>query len=322
MTVPTDPHLEVLHVPDCPNLAPMLDRLREVTETPVHTREITTQEDAARYGMPGSPTLLIDGVDPFAAPGPCECAIACRLYHDETGRPVPAPSTAQLREALTKTADQVMTCETGAGDELSAWRTRALPLEPVERQVHQAILRGFASTGHPPSRDELAPLTDRTGRSTAEVLAALHEIDAIRLSPGGDIAVAYPFSAAPTRHRVRLDNGIEVHAMCAVDALGMSAMLGMDTEIDSADATTGNPVTITMTGGRTRWEPASAVVFIGIAAGGGASAECCCDYLNFFTDHDSATAWAATHPEVPGQILTQTDAEELGRRLFQPLLTT
>jgi hypothetical protein len=35
-------NLEVLHVPDCPNLVPLLDRLRQVTGLPITSREITT----------------------------------------------------------------------------------------------------------------------------------------------------------------------------------------------------------------------------------------------------------------------------------------
>jgi hypothetical protein len=31
----------------------------------------------------------------------------------------------------------------------------------------------------------------------------LHEVDAIRLAPDGQIAVAYPFSSTPTRRPVR-----------------------------------------------------------------------------------------------------------------------
>ena len=34
--------------------------------------------------MAGSPTLLIDGVDPFAAPGQRDCGMSCRLYRDQT----------------------------------------------------------------------------------------------------------------------------------------------------------------------------------------------------------------------------------------------
>ncbi|HEY0690983.1 MAG TPA: alkylmercury lyase family protein [Kribbella sp.] len=129
----------------------------------------------------------------------------------------------------------------------------------------------------------------------------------------------YPFSTAP-RHRVRLGDQVDVYAMCAIDALGMSAMLGQDTLIESVDVTTGKPVTVTTSSGHTSWEPAGAVVFIGADAGGGPSADCCCDYLNFFTDHTAAQAWTSTHPHVPGQILDQADAEQLGTRLFQPLL--
>ena len=93
--------LEVLHVPDCPNLPPMLERLSEVTHLPITTRIIDNEVDAERFGMAGSPTLLIDGVDPFATGGDRECGVSCRLYRDEAGRIVPAPSTEQLRDALT-----------------------------------------------------------------------------------------------------------------------------------------------------------------------------------------------------------------------------
>jgi hypothetical protein len=152
------------------------------------------------------------------------------------------------------------------------------------------------------------------------VLEALHDIDAIRLDSDGEIAVAYPFSAVPTRHRVRIGDQVDVYAMCAIDALGISAMLCQDTLIESVDVTTGKPVTVTTTDGHTSWQPAEAVVFIGADAGGGSSADCCCDYLNFFTDRAAAQAWAGTHPHVRGQILDQVDAEALGTRLFQPLL--
>ncbi|RZU13905.1 hypothetical protein EV645_4762 [Kribbella rubisoli] len=92
--------LEVLHVPDCPNLAPMLERLAEVTDLPIATREIRSDDEAVEVGMAGSPTLLIDGVDPFADAVSAECGLTCRLYRDEGGRTVPVPSTEQVRAAL------------------------------------------------------------------------------------------------------------------------------------------------------------------------------------------------------------------------------
>jgi hypothetical protein len=36
----------------------------------IRHRVVTDEREAAEAGMHGSPTLLIDGVDPFAQPGP------------------------------------------------------------------------------------------------------------------------------------------------------------------------------------------------------------------------------------------------------------
>jgi hypothetical protein len=338
--------LEVLHGPGCPKVAPLLERLREATDLPVSTREIGSAAEAAAAGMTGSPTLLINGRDLFPAPIRLDrdCGVSCRIYRDEHGQAVPAPSVGQLRDAvagaiarmgsvdggsvdvsrespLAVARDEVCCEPVQPGEVLSAWRVRALPLDPVEKAVHQAILRGVAATGRTPTGSDLDPVTAGSGRTTSEVLAALHELDAIRLTPDGRIAVAYPFSAAPTRHRVRLGDRLEVYAMCAIDALGMSTMLGEDTRIDSVDVTSGHPVTVTMTArGGTGWDPAGAVVFIGADAASGPSADRCCDYLNFFTDVGAARAWTAAHPHVPGQILTQAEAADLGARLFGHLL--
>jgi hypothetical protein len=205
-------------------------------------------------------------------------------------------------------------------------------MDPVEKAAHQAILRTFAATGLPPTPDALNTVTIGSARTSAEVLTALHDMDAIRLAPDGQIAVAYPFSATPTRHRVRIGDqtslpgsaeyAVGVYAMCAIDALGVAAMVGQDTKIESIDVTTGRPITVTTTGGRTSWVPETAVVFIGADAGGGPSADCCCDYLNFFTDRAAAETWTSTHPNIPGQILDQAQAEDLAIRLFAHLLAT
>jgi hypothetical protein len=214
--------LEVLHVPDCPNLPPMLQRLGEVTDRPVTTRVIESDAEAAEFGMAGSPTLLIDGVDPFAATDGCDCGVSCRLYRDPDGRIVSAPSVEQLRDALAAAGQAAAGAAGAAGEVLSAWRTRALPLDPVERSVQQAILRTFAATGHPTTPGDLDAVTAGSGRGSAEVLTALHD----------------------------------VYAMCAIDALGMSAMLAQDSRIESVDVTTGQPITVTTSHSHTSWKPA------------------------------------------------------------------
>jgi hypothetical protein len=93
--------LEILQVPGCPGadvLAARLDSLL-AGRFPVTRRVVSTQADAERLGMTGSPTLLADGADPFARPGQLP-SVSCRLYRDEHGRQVPAPSAEQLRAVL------------------------------------------------------------------------------------------------------------------------------------------------------------------------------------------------------------------------------
>jgi hypothetical protein len=93
--------LEILQVPGCPGadlVAARLDGLL-VGRSGVIRRVVASQEEAERLGMTGSPTLLADGADPFARPGLLP-AFSCRLYRDEHGRRVPAPSVAQLRAVL------------------------------------------------------------------------------------------------------------------------------------------------------------------------------------------------------------------------------
>lgn len=56
--------------------------------------QVETVEEAERLGFRGSPTILIDGVDPFAV-GDESPGIFCRVYQTETG-PDGSPSVAQL----------------------------------------------------------------------------------------------------------------------------------------------------------------------------------------------------------------------------------
>ena len=95
--------LTLLAVPGCPNVAALEERLAAALaghpDVVVRRREIASEQEAARAGMHGSPTLLVDGVDPFAAPGQAP-SLSCRLYRDATGQTGPAPSVEELRGAL------------------------------------------------------------------------------------------------------------------------------------------------------------------------------------------------------------------------------
>jgi hypothetical protein len=93
--------LTVLALPGCPNAAVLEQRLAGLLagrpEVTVTRRVIAGEAEAARWGMHGSPTLLVNGRDPFPGPGP---ALACRLYPGEDGRLDGAPTVSALRAAL------------------------------------------------------------------------------------------------------------------------------------------------------------------------------------------------------------------------------
>lgn len=94
--------ITVLTVPDCPHAPVVAERLSQALDgrdADVERIEVEDLERATRLGMTGSPTVLIDGVDPFAVPA-APASLSCRLYRGPDGRFDGAPSLADLRRAL------------------------------------------------------------------------------------------------------------------------------------------------------------------------------------------------------------------------------
>jgi len=100
--------LILLTVSACPNAAVFEERLAAALaghpDAVVHRREIADEREAAEAGMHGSPTLLIDGVDPFAPPGQPP-SLSCRLYRGALGRTARTPSVEALRQVLAAPGD-------------------------------------------------------------------------------------------------------------------------------------------------------------------------------------------------------------------------
>jgi hypothetical protein len=96
--------VELLYFDGCPNWIGTEAALREALEavgaadTRIERNLVTTLEEASRVGFTGSPTVLIDGRDPFAEPT-APVALACRMYRTESGL-AGTPSRKQLIAAL------------------------------------------------------------------------------------------------------------------------------------------------------------------------------------------------------------------------------
>jgi hypothetical protein len=318
-------HLTVLAVPGCANVKLLEQRLVQALEghddVTISRHEIADQEQATRKGMNGSPTLLIDGIDPFAGPDQ-HASLSCRLFRDGRCHADGAPSVRQLREAIRHPVTVV--ADTDSVTWLDALgrggRGRIAPAERGLRAVHQAVVRSLAVTGILPDPE----LIDDAARpfDSVQALRELAEADYLCLDHAGQITAAYPFSPTATPHKVLITGGSIAYSMCAIDALGMSGMLDASVQIQSADPASGEPISVAVDGSSTVWEPDTAVVFAGRTADGcvGPSAATCCGHMNFFTSHATAAAWASAHPEVTGGILSQGRALEIGLQIFGQLL--
>ena len=198
---------------------------------------------------------------------------------------------------------------------------RGARLSEAERGLYFWILRRFATAARP-SSVELRAAAEQLGLEANRALETLAHEDLVHRAANGEIAVAYPFSGRPTAHRVRFPDGHEVHAMCAIDALGIAQMFGETIEIESRDPLGGDEIRARVApDGSAEWSPDSAVVIAGAIRSQGDACCGCCPVLNFFASATTAERWLAEHPEVRGASISIPEAAAAGRAVFGDVLT-
>ncbi|MGI8754944.1 MAG: thioredoxin family protein [Acidimicrobiales bacterium] len=92
----------LLYFEDCPNWQTAEGHLEllalEVPDLRLSRHLVDTAEEAERVGFAGSPSILIDGIDPFAEPN-FPAGLSCRMYQSPAG-PAGSPTLDQLRKVL------------------------------------------------------------------------------------------------------------------------------------------------------------------------------------------------------------------------------
>jgi hypothetical protein len=102
----TGPRIELLWCSGCPSTQAMrhatMGALAELglDGIEVDFREVLSEEQAAVEGFVGSPTLRVDGRDPFPADPDEHRGLTCRVYRLRDGRFSPTPDPDDLRDAL------------------------------------------------------------------------------------------------------------------------------------------------------------------------------------------------------------------------------
>lgn len=100
--------IELRYFESCPNWQVADERLREAmdiegVDVEVAYKKVEILEDAERLNFIGSPTILIDGTDPFR-PESARPGLACRVFATEEG-PQGSPTVNELRAALRLDSD-------------------------------------------------------------------------------------------------------------------------------------------------------------------------------------------------------------------------
>lgn len=201
-------------------------------------------------------------------------------------------------------------------------RLSAARLSAQEDQVRRHVLRDFAS-GRAPTIVTLAKQCGLSSGRARETLLRLMAMDLLSLdSTGETVLLAYPFSAVPTPHRVRLTSR-EVFALCAVDALGIPAMLGETAEISSRCAHCGSKVQVqAQPDALSQYHPSEIVVWFPESEDDPCPvAQSRCPNISFFCIHEHLEVWRRGSGQPQGVVLSLLEAFEVSREIFGPLLS-
>ncbi len=93
----------MLYFDGCPHWRTAADRLKALQGEvgfELTSQRVATPEEAELVGFRGSPTIQVDGVDPFA-PADAPIGFACRVYATPEG-PAGSPTMEQLRQVLSR----------------------------------------------------------------------------------------------------------------------------------------------------------------------------------------------------------------------------
>jgi hypothetical protein len=202
-------------------------------------------------------------------------------------------------------------------------RRRELPI--AQRTLHQRILSHFAVTGQAPAPPTIREWTAEFDVDSRVALAALVGADLAEADLDADrVLGAYPFVTESRGHHVEIEGGPTVEAYCALDALGISAMLRRSVTVMSRDPDSGFEVQVQVRGGRATWEPADAVVSVPAMEAGGQgddppAADTSCPTVNFYAFPANAHAYER-RTGVVLEILTIPQALRAGSAVFGRLL--
>jgi hypothetical protein len=181
------------------------------------------------------------------------------------------------------------------------------------RAILDGIFRQWIELGRAPTPAEFAQRMKLTQPEANWLLDEMQacgestEAGILRAPTSELIAIAWPLANIPTGIIVKVDGGKPVFGRCAIDALGVSEMLGKKTTVVEATARdNGTPLRIVVSGQEILGaEPAGIVIVKGRG----------CDTMSFFSSKEAGEKWQKEHGG-EGTLFTLANAVKNGAEIF------
>jgi Alkylmercury lyase len=179
--------------------------------------------------------------------------------------------------------------------------------------ILDGIFKQWVELGRAPTPEEFAQRMKLTQPEADRLLDEMQacgestEAGILRAPTSELIAIAWPLANIPTGIIVTVDGGKPVFGRCAIDALGVSEMLGKKTTVVEAVARdNGSPLRVVVSGQRiVSAEPAGIVIVKGRG----------CDKMSFFSSKEAGEKWQKEH-DGEGTLFTLANAVKHGADIF------
>src|SRR5438128_63398 len=179
--------------------------------------------------------------------------------------------------------------------------------------ILDGIFKQWIELGRAPTPAEFAQRMKLTQADADRLLDEMqacgesNESGILRAPTSELIAIAWPLANIPTGIIVTVEGAKPVFGRCAIDALGVSEMLGKKTTVVEATARdNGAPLRVVVSGQRVvSAEPAGIVIVKGRG----------CDTMSFFSSKEAGEKWQREH-DGEGTLFTLANAVKNGAEIF------
>ena len=194
---------------------------------------------------------------------------------------------------------------------------RQKKLSPELNNVYKKILNSYVELGRTLNKTEIAQYVDNVD----EAIDTLRNNDMVVFDSNDEPTGAYPFTMEQREHKVKINNHL-VYSMCALDALAISPMFNLKTQIESSCFVSAEKILIEQLDQQVINKEENKELHFGINWNSAAN-NCCasslCTEMIFLKDLKIANKW---YVEDKGnrEIFNLDEAIDFASQFFKPLL--